>query len=40
MEKEGVNLVVEFSMDKIKEVNQGMNKNIEMTIEEVILEGM
>ena len=40
MEIEGFNLVVKYNMDRIREVDQGMNNIIEMTIEEVILEGM
>ena len=40
VEIEGFNLVVEYNMDRIMKVHQGMNKIIEMTIEEVILEGM
>ena len=38
VEREEPNLVVEFSMDKITEVGQGMNKVIEITIGEEILE--
>ena len=38
VEIEESNLVVEFSMDKIMEVDQGMNKTIGMTIGEEILE--
>ena len=34
------NLVVEFSMDKITEVGQGMNKIIGMTLGEEFLEVM
>ena len=34
------NLEVEFSMDKITEVDQGMDKVIGMTLEEEILEAM
>ena len=33
-------LVVEFSMDKIIEIDQGMNRAIGMTLEEEILEVM
>ena len=40
MEIIGFTLVVEYNMDIITEVDQGMSKIIEMTIEEVILEGM
>ena len=38
VEIEKSNLVVEFSMDKIIEVDQGMNKTIGMTLGEEILE--
>ena len=37
---EGFNLVAEHNMDRITEVDQCMNKIIEMTIEEVILKEM
>ena len=40
VEMEGFNLVVEYNMDRITEVDQGVNKIKEMTIEEVILERM
>ena len=36
VELEEYNLVVEFNMDKIKEVDQGMDKTIGMTLGEEI----
>ena len=39
VEIEGLNSVVEYNMDRIMEADQGMDKIIEMTMEEVILEG-
>ena len=40
VEIEEFNLVVEFSMDKVTEVDQGMDKAIGMTSREEILEVM
>ena len=40
VEIEGFNLVVEYNMNRIMDIDQGMNKIIEMTTEEEILEGM
>ena len=36
----GFNIVVEYNMDRINEVDQGIIRIIEMTIEEVFLKGI
>ena len=40
LEMEEFNLVVEYTMGSITEVHQGINKIIEIIIEEVILESL